>query len=118
AGAGGRDPPAAGPDAGPRGVRLKEEDRPPRICPGQLAQSGRRYAGSDKISPRGRGTIVVAGGYRRTGRTRRGDHAGRTRPERRVLVLCEPDVGGLKRSVPTLSYQPAVRAGRWAHGLR
>ena len=34
----GATPAAAGADAGARGLRLQEEDRPPRICPGQSAQ--------------------------------------------------------------------------------
>ena len=37
-----------------------------------------------KISARGRGPAVVAGRDRRTGRTRRRHHAGRTRPDRRI----------------------------------
>ncbi len=36
AGAVGRQATAAGSDAGPRRLQLQEEDRPPRICPGQL----------------------------------------------------------------------------------
>ena len=47
---------------------------------------GRRARG-DKISARGRGTAVVAGGYRWAGRTRRRDHAGRARPDRRISQL-------------------------------
>ena len=41
AGAGGRPATADRSDAGSRGLRLQEEDRPPRICPGDLAP-GRR----------------------------------------------------------------------------
>ena len=84
AGAGGRDTTAHRSDPGSRGLRLQEEDRPPRICPGDLAPGDGWHAGSDKISARGRRLVVVAGGYRRAGRTRRGDHASRAGPGRRV----------------------------------
>ena len=74
------------------GFSLQEEDRPPRICPRQPAQGRRWRARSGEVSARGRRAVVVAGRHRRPGRTRRGRHAGRARPDGRVPVLCEPDL--------------------------
>ena len=48
AGAVGRRATAAGSDAGSRRLQLQEEDRPPRICPGQSAQGERRRARGDQ----------------------------------------------------------------------
>ena len=50
----GATPAAIAADAGPVGLCLQEENRPPRICPGELAQGRRRRARGDKISARGR----------------------------------------------------------------
>ena len=48
---------------------LQEEERPPRICPRHLAAGRGWRARSAEISARGRGPAVVAGRYRRPGRT-------------------------------------------------
>jgi molybdopterin molybdotransferase len=70
------------------GLRLQKEDRKARICSGKPALGVDGRSGGGKVPTRGRGPSFVTGGDRWAGRTRRGDHSGRTRPDSGLFILC------------------------------
>ena len=81
-----------GSDAGARRLHLQKENRPPRICPGQLRKGEDGVLEAVKFPREGAGllsSLVDTDGLVELGEA---DHAGRAGPDGRVFVLCEPDV--------------------------